>query len=80
MLTGKPLSARDAQRVGLVDCLVEQSDWPRAVDRLRRELAVTTAAVLRGTKKLLNESASQPKMLSAEHPWGAHVHGQPAAG
>lgn len=56
MLTGKPLSAQEAQRVGLVDYLVEQSDWPQAVDRLRRELALATAAVLRGAKTLLNES------------------------
>jgi len=56
MLTGQPLSARDAQRVGLVDYLVEQSDWPHAVDRLRRELVLATATVLRGAKKLLNES------------------------
>lgn len=56
MLTGQPLSAKDAQRVGLVDYLVEQSDWPQAVDRLRREFALATAAALRGAKKLLNES------------------------
>jgi enoyl-CoA hydratase len=56
MLTGKPLSATDAQRVGLVDYLVGQSEWPQAVDRLKRELAFTTVAVLRGAKKLLNES------------------------
>jgi enoyl-CoA hydratase len=56
MLTGKPLSAREAQRVGLVDYLVGESDWPQAVDRLRRELALATAALLREAKKLLNES------------------------
>ena len=73
MLTGKPLSAKDAQRVGLVDYLVGQSDWPQAVDRLRRELALATAAVLRGAKKLLNESASQHKMLSTAYPLDAPV-------
>jgi enoyl-CoA hydratase len=56
MLTGKPLSAKDAQRVGLVDYLIEESNWPQAVDRLRRELALATATLLRGAKRLLNES------------------------
>ena len=68
MLTGKPLSAKDAQRVGLVDFVVEQSDWPQAVDRLRRELALATAAVSRGAKMLLKKSASQHKMLSTARP------------
>lgn len=56
MLTGQPLSATDAHRVGLVDYLVGQSDWPQVVDRLRRELALATAALLRGAKEFLNES------------------------
>jgi enoyl-CoA hydratase/carnithine racemase len=68
MLTGKPLSERDAQRVGLVDYLVERSDWPRAVHRLGPMLALTTAAPFRGAKKLLNESAPQRKMQSTVYP------------
>jgi enoyl-CoA hydratase len=72
MLTGKPLSATDAQRVGLVDYLVEQSDWPQAVDRLRRELALATAAVLRGAKALLNESqALAHRQTHTDGPSGA---------
>ena len=80
MLTGKPLSAKDAQRVGLVDYLVGQSDWPQAVDRLRRELALATAAPLRGAKKLLDEFASRHKMLSTAYRWALQSGGTQATG
>jgi hypothetical protein len=82
MLTGKPLSAQDAQRVGLIDYLVGRSDWPRAVHRLGPMLALTTAAPFRGAKKLLNESAPQHKMLSTVYPrcCGRAVPRHPATG
>lgn len=82
MLTGQPLSVRDAQLVGLSDYPVVQSDWSHADGRLKRELPLATTAVPRGAQKLMNESASQHRTLSSEYPWTfpSDVPGQPAPG
>lgn len=56
MLTGEPLSGRDAERVGLASRAVPEADLPAVVDEMARRLATVPANQLAMSKLLVNQA------------------------
>jgi len=71
-LTGRPIDAARAERIGLVTEVLATPDETLAhAHALARELATLPAAALRGTKHVLNAAAPHERSLDLAARWNA---------
>jgi enoyl-CoA hydratase/carnithine racemase len=65
LLTGVPVEAEEALRMGLVDQVVPQGQARAAALALAREMAAQPAAAVRATKRALHQGADLPRTEAA---------------
>ena len=65
LLTGRTVAAEEAERIGLVSCLVKEGDLMDAAMEMARTMLTKSPMGLRLTKEVLNQNLNAPSLEAA---------------